>query len=72
MSCELCNIRDGFIVTICHTCPDNVKLLVSLTHKPEFSSDEKMKIALMFPNSKIRWEMRHPEIGHAHCHIEEK
>ena len=44
-------------------------MIVSTFHKPEFSDEEKEMIKRMFPNREIRWEMRHPEYNHAHCHI---
>ncbi len=65
--CELCEISDGFIITICRKC--GTPLVVSREHKSEFSLEEQFLINKMFSGRKKRWEMRTiPD--HAHCHIE--
>ena len=68
--CDLCDLnkgRDGFIITICRKCGTN--LLVSRVHKSAFSQEEMFVIQNMFPDRKVRWDMRTlPE--HTHCHIE--
>lgn len=69
MSCELCNLNDGFSMVICKTC--NIPMIVSMGHKPEFTEEEKGRITKLFPDKKIRWEMRKIK-DHAHCHLEEK
>lgn len=69
MSCELCDLvngKDGFIITMCHTC--NLPMIVSREHKDEFSEEEKALIKRMFPHSRIRWEQRRIK-NHPHCHI---
>ncbi len=70
--CPLCKLESSphfFILTICKTC--QIPMVVSDTHKPDFSMEEKDLIVKMFPGRKIRWTMRSIPT-HAHCHIEGK
>jgi len=60
VDCELCLLADGkegFIVTFCNNHPTQV-LVVSRTHKPQFTEAEKEKIKRMFPGGEIHWEKR--------------
>lgn len=68
--CDLCDLgesKGGFILTMCNTC--FIPLVVLREHRTEFTDREKIRIKLMFPDRKIRWEMRNIK-DHAHCHIE--
>lgn len=65
--CDLCKRNDfPFLLTFCRTC--NIPLVVSTQHKPNFSEEEKKMIQRLFPNRKIRFEMRNIK-SHAHAHI---
>lgn len=68
--CDLCELNrssDGLIITICHTC--HIPLVVCREHRDWFTERERTMIHSIFPNRKIRWEMRRIN-DHAHCHIE--
>ncbi len=71
--CDLCNLaghtNDGFILVMCRTC--NVPMIVSRSHKAEFSEGEKQQIQAMFPGRQIRFEQRQIR-DHAHCHLIEE
>lgn len=67
MSCPLCD-KSTFklYITFCWSHSD-YPLIVSTTHKSEFSEEEKELIKKIFPNREIRWEMRSiPQHAHAH------
>ena len=74
--CDLCSLnksQEGFILAICKGCltkdpPESLVLIVSREHRPEFTEDEKTMIKSMFPERKVRWEMRQIK-EHAHAHI---
>ncbi len=68
MPCELCALNEGFTMTVCRSC--NVPMVVLNEHRAEFTETEKKRIKYLFPEKKIRWEMRSVK-GHAHCHLEE-
>jgi len=69
-NCELCGLNtnpsEGFIITFCKTC--NIPLIVLRKHRPNFTKKQKELIKTLFPDRKIRWEMRRIQ-AHAHCHI---
>lgn len=68
--CELCALNtelQGLIITVCKTC--DVPLIVSRSHRPEFTDTERGLIEQTFGSRKIRWEMKQIR-SHAHCHIE--
>ncbi len=67
--CPLCNKKSfPFYITFCDThC--QTPLIVSCTHKKEFSMEEKYKIKKMFHGRNVRFEMRSLPL-HAHAHIE--
>lgn len=69
MTCPLCVTIDfRFYLTFCDTHMD-VPMVVAITHKPEFSEEEKEMLGRAFPGRRIRYEMRSiPD--HAHAHIE--
>ena len=66
--CDLCG-SFPFYLTFCRTHTDT-PLVVSTTHKPKFSNEERDMIRRLFPDHNIRFEMRSIP-GHAHCHIGE-
>lgn len=69
MSCDLCALSDGFTMAICRKC--NIPMVVLRAHRAEFTETEKARIRSLFPEKRIRWEMRSIH-DHAHCHLEEK
>ena len=68
LNCSLCDKGSfKFYVTFCRSHPD-LPLVVSTSHKPEFSEEEKELIQKIFHGREIRWEQRTIK-NHAHCHI---
>ena len=68
MNCPLCDKESfKFYITFCRT-HKNTPLIVSTKHKIDFTEEEKEKIKKMFPNRKVRFEMK-SIMNHAHCHI---
>lgn len=66
--CPLCKKQNfPFMITFCKSHPDH-PLIISMTHKQQFTEEEKEIIKRLFPNNKIGWEMKSiPQ--HVHCHI---
>jgi hypothetical protein len=69
--CSLCKHETfKFYITFCWSHPDS-PMVVSTTHKPHFSEEEKNLIKKMFPDKRIRWEPGDiPEHAHAHIVLE--
>lgn len=67
--CPLCDKNSfKFYITFCRTCK-GVPMIVLIEHRANFTEQEKKEIQQMFPNRKIRWQMR-KILDHAHCHLE--
>lgn len=66
--CALCKWKNfPFLLAFCNSHPE-YPLVVSTTHKKEFSKEEKEMIQRLFPENKIGWQMKSiPD--HAHAHI---
>ncbi len=69
LPCPLCDKSTfKFHITFCKI-HSETPMIVHTQHKQEFSIKEKQAIEKMFPDRKIRFEMKSIK-DHSHCHIE--